>query len=77
METTTLENEIIEIWKTLSLSQKECVIQLIHSFKEEGIKMTAEEIESYNRDIEEAEQRIAGGQFTPHNEVVKSFEKWK
>ncbi len=77
METITPDDEITEVWKTLSYSQKQSVIQLIHSFKEEEIEMTGEEIESYNKEIEEAEQRIANGQYTTHEEVVKSLEKWR
>ncbi len=77
METLNLENEIMQVWKTLSFSQKESVIRLIQSFKEEEIAMTGEEIEIYNREIEEAEQRVSNGQYAAHEDVVKSFEKWK
>jgi peptidoglycan hydrolase CwlO-like protein len=77
METIALDHELTDIWKTLSYIQKQSVIQLIQSFKEEEIGMTAEEIESYNKEIEEAEQRIAKGQYTSHEDVVKSLEKWK
>ncbi|MBA2761291.1 MAG: hypothetical protein H0U39_04890 [Segetibacter sp.] len=77
MKTITPDVEITEVWKTLSYNQKQCVIQLIHSFKEEEIEMTGEEIESYNKEIEEAEQRIGSGQYTTHEDVVKSLEKWR
>lgn len=77
MEAITLEDEIIETWRTLSISQKHSVLQLIHSFKHEETEWTSEKIEEYNKDIEEAEQRTASGQFTTHEDVVKSFEKWK
>jgi hypothetical protein len=77
MESKILEDEIIEVWRTLTLSQKQSVIQLIHSFKEEEVEWTPEEIEAYNKEIDEAEQRIANGEYVTHEEVIKSFEKWK
>ena len=77
METNILEEEIIEVWRTLTLSQKHSVIQLIHSFKEEEVEWPEEEIEAYNKEIEEAEQQIARGEYITHQEVIKSFQKWK
>lgn len=77
METLTIDNEILAVWKTLSLSQKHSVIQLIHSFKEEEAEWTMDEIQEYNTEIGEAEQRIANGQFTTHEDVIQSLEKWK
>jgi predicted transcriptional regulator len=77
MEANILEDEIIEVWRTLSLSQKQSVIQLIHSFKEEEVEWNTEEIEAYNKEIDEAEQEIARGEYVTHEEVIKSFQKWK
>jgi predicted transcriptional regulator len=39
--------------------------------------MSAEEIVDYNKEIEEAEQRILNGEFTTHESVVQSLDKWK
>jgi hypothetical protein len=77
METLSIEHEMTEVWKTLSLPQKQSVIQLIHSFKSEEPKWTEQEILAYNKDIEEAEQRISNGQFVTHEDVVKGFKKWQ
>jgi len=76
MEVITLEEEIAEVWKTLSVPQKQSVIQLIHSFKQDEIEWSAAEIEEYNREIDEAEQRIANGQFTTQEELEKEAKEW-
>jgi len=76
MEATVLEDEIIEVWRTLTLSQKQSVIQLIYSFKEDEVEMTEAEIEAYNKDIEEAEKRIANGEFTTIDQLEKEANEW-
>jgi HPt (histidine-containing phosphotransfer) domain-containing protein len=77
MATIAPDDEIFAVWKTLSHNQKQSVIQLIHSFKESELNMSAEEIVDYNKEIEEAEQRILNGEFTTHESVVQSLDKWK
>jgi hypothetical protein len=77
METKSPDEEIIEVWRTLSYSQKQSVIHLIHTFQDDQFFLAEEEVENYNKEIEEAEQRIAEGKFTTHEQALKGFDKWK
>jgi len=40
-------------------------------------KAGAIDIEQYNREIEEAEARIARGEFIPHEDAVGLIEQWR
>lgn len=77
MEAKDLDEKIIEVWQTLSVAQKESAIELIQTFKDDPFLLNEEEVNSYNKGIEEAEQRIAKGQFTSHDEAKKKLGRWR
>ena len=73
MEATFLDEELYKYWSQLSISQKEAVINIIRSLPEPSKTIN---IEDYNRQLNEAMERVRNGEFYTQEEVEKMSNEW-
>ncbi len=77
MEAKGIEQEMYNYFKQLSLAEKKSVVQMLKTFlKRSDRKTGAVSIEDYNKDIDEAMDEVAHGEFYTHDEVTKIAKKW-
>ena len=69
----TLENEFLHYWSQLSVVQQQSIVSVIKSIVEPQERVS---IEQYNREIDEAMNRIDQGEFTTQEDVEKEAEQW-
>jgi hypothetical protein len=73
MGATPLENELMQYWPKLTIVQQESILSVIKSM----IKPEAGTyIETYNREIDEAMNRIDEGHFITQDDLEKESEQW-
>jgi hypothetical protein len=76
METTAIDEEMNSYFVLLSEEQKISVVQMIKAFLQSSPVHEMEDIEQYNKDIEEAEAEIERGEGISHEEVVNLSSGW-
>lgn len=77
MQEQTLNKEFRIYYNMLSESQKQTLLALVKSFLDTSDKDTNRvSVAQYNKEIEEAENRVANGHFTSHESLLKEAEKW-
>lgn len=72
MKTPTIDKELIFFITLLDEKQKEAVLALIKSF----IKPQRQTIDEYNRELEEANERIENGEFITAEQLKKDAQNW-
>ncbi|MBO9151865.1 hypothetical protein ACFOTA_06575 [Chitinophaga sp. GCM10012297] len=73
----TLEQEVHKYFVQLNKAEQKAVIQLLRTFlKNRQQKPERCTIEQYNRELEEAEKRIAAGDFITHEQLTREMKKW-
>ncbi|WP_162915778.1 hypothetical protein [Paraflavitalea soli] len=73
-----LEQEMNKYFMQLDEADKKSVLQLLKSFikrKKEGSK-SASTIAAYNKELDEAMERINNGEFTTLEELEKEMQSW-
>jgi len=71
-----IQAEKLELMEMLLKTENEAVLKKIRSIftsSKENARIT---IEQYNKEIEAAENRIKGGKFVRHEDVLRESEKW-
>jgi hypothetical protein len=79
MATTSIDKEIEKFLPLLGKDEKQAILSVIKSFmklREAPLASMPISIEQYNKEIDEAMERIANGQFYTQEEVEKMSEKW-
>jgi hypothetical protein len=72
-----LEQEMYSYFTQLNEAEKKSFIQILKTFlknrKEKPERIT---IEQYNKELDEAQKRIASGNFVTHEHLKKEMKKW-
>ncbi|MCO5240771.1 MAG: hypothetical protein M9904_12035 [Chitinophagaceae bacterium] len=73
-----LDKELIQYFVRLNEPQKRSLLEMIKSFliSENTMQEEAVSIEQYNRELEEAMERINRGEFTTLEELEKEMKTW-
>lgn len=71
-----LDNEITQYLPHLSIKQKRTVLTVVKTFMEEQADWWEEIGEEQQKAIDKALEQMKAGKVTPHDEVMKKYEKW-
>ena len=72
-----LDKELLQYFMRLDEPQKRSLLEMMKSFlKTGGESLTPVSIEQYNRELDEAMQRIEKGDFTSLEELEKGMRSW-
>ena len=71
-----LDNELSKYWEFLSESQKKSIVGMIKSFIQPSAKKGRVSVKEYNKQIDEAMERMDAGDFISHQEVLEDAKKW-
>lgn len=73
----TIDKELISYFTLLDDRQKETLLEMIKSFLKPGNSSTERiSIEQYNRELDEAIERIEKGEFVTMEELLKEMKTW-
>ena len=72
-----LDKELLQYFMRLDEPQKRSLLEMMKSFlKTGGESLTPVSIEQYNRELDEAMQRIEKGDFTSLEDLEKEMRSW-
>ena len=71
-----LDKELIHYFTRLNEPQKKSLLEMMKSFLKPGGEQRPVSIEQYNRDLDEAMERINKGGFTTLEELEKEMQSW-
>jgi len=72
-----LDRELISYFVQLNEPQKRSLLEMMKSFLQTGNKLTDNNsIEQYNRELDEAMERINNGSFTSLEDLEKEMKSW-
>jgi hypothetical protein len=72
-----LDKELIHYFTRLNEPQKKSLLEMMKSFlKPGGESMQPVTLEQYNRELDEAMERISKGEFTTLEELEKEMQSW-
>lgn len=77
MPAQSIDNQILQYLPLLEKDEKKSILTVIKSFikhKEEHTQRIS--IEQYNKEIDEAMERVKKGEFYTHEEVEEMAKKW-
>ena len=72
----TIDKELYKYWEMLDAGQKKSIISMIKSFIQPAEKTARISVKQYNKEIDEAMDRIDSGDFVSHEDVLKEMAKW-
>ncbi len=77
MGISTIDKELLKYFTQLDESQKKSLLELIRTFSK-GSKESMEivSLEQYNRELDEAMERIGRGEYTTLEELEKEMQSW-
>lgn len=77
--TTSLDKELIQYFVQLNEPQKRSLLAMMKSFliPEDNAQITRDTIESYNKDLDKAMDRITKGEFTTLEDLEKEMKAWQ
>ena len=76
MAAPSLDNEFMQYWAKLTPVEKESLLYVARNYvqlKEESGHIS---IEQYNKEIDEALEQVAAGNYITQEEIEKESEKW-
>lgn len=77
MAISTIDKELLQYFSRLNDPQKKSLLELIRTFLKVGDESRERiTIEQYNRELDEAMERIRKGEFTSLGELEKEMESW-
>lgn len=73
-----LDKELIQYFVRLNESQKRSLLEMMKSFlpSDNTIRQEAVTVEQYNKELDEAMERINSGKFTTLEELEKEMKTW-
>ncbi len=72
-----LDKELLQYFMRLDEPQRRSLLEMMKSFLKTGSEsLTPVSIEQYNRELDEAMQRIEKGDFTSLEELEKEMRSW-
>lgn len=77
MSISTTDKELLKYFTQLDESQKRSLLELIKTFlKGDKKSMESTNLEQYNRELDEAVERISRGQYTTLEELEREMQSW-
>lgn len=76
MTTTAIKKQVDDYLPMLSLKQQNLVLEMIKSFLNVDNDTKRNSIKQYNKEIDDAVQRIEKGISFSHNDALKEISKW-
>jgi hypothetical protein len=77
MAISTIDKELIKYFAQMDEPQKKSLLEMIKTFLgSDHEAMESVSIEQYNRELDEAMERISKGQFTTLEELEKEMKTW-
>lgn len=77
MEVSAVDKELIKYFTQLNELQKQSLLQMLKTFLKSGHEQRGRvTIEQYNKDLDEAMERINRGKFTTLDELEKEMHSW-
>lgn len=77
MSFSTTDKELLKYFTQLDESQKKSLLELIRTFlKGNSNESERINIEQYNRELDEALERISNGEFTTIEDLEKEMQSW-
>jgi hypothetical protein len=76
MTTTAIKKQVDDYLPMLSLKQQNLVLEMIKSFLNVDNDTKRISIKQYNKEIDDAVQRIEKGISVSHNDALKEISKW-
>ena len=77
MAYSTKDKELISYFSLLDEKQKETLLEMIKSFVKPGNSSTERvSVEQYNKELDEAMERIEKGEFVTMEELLKEMKTW-
>ena len=76
MTTTAIKKQVDDYLPMLSLKQQNLVLEMIKSFLNVDNDTKRISIKQYNKEIDDAVQRIEKGFSVSHNDALKEISKW-
>lgn len=77
MAISTIDKELIKYFAQMDEPQKKALLEMIKTFLASGHEvMESVSVEQYNRELDEAMERISKGQFTTLEELEKEMQTW-
>jgi len=76
MTAASIDNEFNKYWDLLTSEEKESLLNVAKNYVHLKEKANRTSIEEYNKEIEEAMQRIDAGEFYTHEPVEEMSKKW-
>lgn len=72
-----LDKELIQYFMRLNEPQKKSLLEMMKSFLKPGVEpMQPVSLDQYNRELDEAMERINKGEFTTFEELQKEMQSW-
>jgi hypothetical protein len=71
-----MDKELHKYWGLLDSSQKKSIISMIRAFIGPAANKTRTTVEQYNKEIDEAMDRMDAGDFVTHEQILKEMAKW-
>jgi len=71
-----LDKELLKYWGQLDGAQKKSILGMIKSFLQPVEKYSHISIEQYNKELDEAMDRVEAGKFISHEDVLKKSRNW-
>jgi len=76
MEAISIDNEFNKYWTLLTTNEKESLLKVAMNYVQLKKETNHISLEQYNKEIDEAMQRIDAGEFYTHEEVTEMSKKW-
>lgn len=76
MAAQSLDNDFMKYWSMLTPVEKESLLTVAKNYVQLKDDNTHISIEQYNKEIEEAVERVQGGEFYTHEEIVEMSKDW-
>ena len=73
-----IDNQLNEYWPLLEKEEKQSMLTFMKSILKFKTAAASQRIsiEQYNKEIDDAMERVKGGEFYSHEEVVEMSKKW-
>lgn len=71
-----LDNEFMQYWLRLTVIEKQSLLSVAKHYIELKEDVGRISIEQYNKELEEARERVAAGEFYTHEQVMEMSKTW-
>lgn len=73
MASTATSTEMLQYFSQLNEAEQESIVNMLRTFVDARQQEPKPSLQEYNREIEQADAEIEGGEFISHEEVMKNY----